>query len=343
MLTTLTPARVGQCTALAVALGLATGCAGGLRKTLREPSKPLEATTVFVYPIRFLGSSEPGWRNFELSERMLEAAVAQGGDQLAFFGPTEFKVLRYDGENAWVSSTALPLLVASGSRPEQGLVIRPVVERRVNSSVQEAQNEKGQAKGATSNELTTWVARLDLLHPSTQEVILELEGQVTVDPFAEPTPELEYDPAPALTALVEKLTTEAVKVACNHSKSREIAKQPEVFWAVTPRTALSLRTDPALVAEVIQLDALQTELLLQNIARVLKPSLTEAQANAQVNRPAGLAVLSPSGKLAAGDVIETVDGLPALPHVIARGRFKGAPVELKVRHPDGSTGETVFP
>jgi len=323
-----------------------SACAGGLRKTIREPSAPLELTTAFVYPIRFLGSSEPAWRSFELSERMLGVGVREGGDHLAFFGPTEFKVIQFEAENAWVSTTALPLLTGSGSRADQGAVIRTTVERRVTSSVQEAQNSKGQG-GATSSELTTFIGRVELIHPMTLQTLIEVEGQATVDPFAEPTPELEFDPAPALTSLLERLMAEVISVAVKHSKLREVSPDFGFTMATTPQSALSLRTDPAIAAEVLQLDALQREVLLENIARVLSPWLSGKPLIAVANSPsAGLAIVAVppgSGKLAPGDVIETVDGAAALPHVLARGRFKGSPVELRVLNREGATREVVLP
>lgn len=320
-----------------------SGCSGGLRQTVRQPSAPLEVTTVFVYPIRFLGQAEPAWRSFELSERMLQAGVREGGERLAFYGPTEFTVLRFEVEG-WVATTALPLLVTHGSRADQGLVIRTTVERRVTSSVQEAQNSKGQG-AATSSELTTFIGRVELAHPSTKEVLFEAEGQAVVDPFAEPTPELEYDPAPPLTMLVEKLMTEATRIAAKHSKFREVGPDFGLSLAVTPKTALSMRTDPALAAEVLQLDALQVEVLLENIARVLSPGLTGKALDSVVKAVAGVAVVAaPAGsRIAPGDVIESVDGSPALPHVLSRGRFKGAPLELQIRHRDGSSAEIALP
>lgn len=320
------------------------GCAGGLRKTVRAPANPLELTTAFVYPIRFLGASEPGWRSFELAERMLQVGVREGGERVAFFGPTEFKVLRFEADDAWRSTTALPLLTASGSRADQGVVIRTTIERRVMSTVHEAQNSSGRG-GVTSTQLTTYIGRLEVMHPSTQQTLFEAEGQVTIDPFAEPTPEMEYDPAPPLTALVERLMIEATSIAVKHSKSRDIS--PDFGWsmAVTPQTALSLRTDPALAAEALQLDALQTEVLLENVARVLTPVLQGRQLAMVVKSPPGVAVVSApaSSRVTQGDLIETVDGAPALPHVLSRGRFKGAPLELRVRRADGSTHDLVWP
>ena len=321
-----------------------SGCAGGLRARLRAPAGPLELTTAFVYPIRFLGSTEPSWRSFELAERMLRVGVRQGGERVAFFGPTEFKVMRFDDDRAWVATTALPLLTGSGSRADQGVVFRTTVERRVTSSVQEAQNAKGQG-GATSSELTTYLGRIEVIHPASGLVLLEAEAQAVVDPFAEPTPELEYDPSPALTALVERLMGEATDVAAKYSKIRDVSPDMGLILAVTPQTALSLRTDAAVASELLQLDALQTEVLMENVARVLTPWLTGKQLATVAGSVPGVAVVAvpPGSQANPGDVIEAVDGVPALPHVLARGRFKGAPMELRVHRRDGATAEIVLP
>lgn len=331
-----------SCLLLAV-LGLA-GCASGLRTTARSPSAPLELTTVFVYPTRLLGMSEPAWRQFELSERMLRSCVRVAGERLAFFGPTEFRVMQLENDHAWVASTALPLLAAQGQRPDQGAVLRTTIERRVMSAVQEAQNAKGQG-GATSSELTTFIARAELIHPSTAQVLYEVETEATVDPFAEPPPEAEYDPAPAMTALLDRVAAEAAGHAAKHSIPRVISADPGLSTAVTPKSAFSLRIDSASTAEAFKLDPLAAEVLLENIARVLSPWLTGRALATVVTSVPGVAVVGapPGSRLQPGDVIESVDGAPALPHVLARGRFKGAPMELEVRHRDGSSGNVVFP
>lgn len=329
---------------LVALLGLA-GCAGGLRTTVRSPSAPLELTTIFIYPTRLLGMTEPGWRQFELSERTIRTTVRIAGERLAFFGPSEFRVMQFENDHAWVSSTALPLLAAQGQRPEQGAVIRATVERRVMSAVQEAHNAKGQS-GATSSELTTFIARAELVHPSSAQVLYEVEAEVTVDPFAEPCPEAEYDPAPALTALLERVVSEAAEHAFKHAFKRPISADPGLIVATTPKTAFSLRIDSASTAEAVKKpDGLEAEVLLENIARVLSPWLTGKALESVVASVPGVAVVGapPGSRLKPGDVVESVDGAPALPHVLARARFKGAPMELEVRHRDGSSANVVFP
>ncbi|MBL9038299.1 MAG: hypothetical protein JNG84_07295 [Archangium sp.] len=320
------------------------GCSG-LKKTVRAPSQPLSVTSVFVYPVRVLGGAEPSWRLEELHARGLGVAVREAGDALAFYGPTEFKVLRPESDDAWVATTALPVLVSAGSRADQGLVIRPVLERRVNSSTNEASTLSGRAAGGASNEVTTWLGRVEVMHPSTKEVLLEAEGSVVVDPFAEPTAEAEFDPAPAVTALLESLIRTAAAVSAKHAAARPVAPEPPVTLALTPQTALQAQKPiEGAAVEPPVTDALQLELLSLNVARVLNPGLSEAQATKLAAKAPGLAVLtSGTGKLQPGDLVETIDGAPALPHVWARVRFKGAPAELHVRRADGTASDVVFP
>jgi hypothetical protein len=147
-----------------------------------------------------------------------------------------------------------------------------------------------------------------------------------------------------LTTLLEKLMAEATIQAVKYTKPREVSDQRGLRLAVTPQTALSLRTDPALAAELLQLDALQTEVLMENIARTLSPWLTGKQLSAVVSAAPGVLVVEApaSSPVLAGDLIETISGQPALPHVLSRMRFRGAPVEARVRRRDGSTAEIVL-
>lgn len=317
---------------------LLCGCAG-LTRAVKAPPQPLQLTTVFVYPVTLNGMPPSPPRVFELSQRAVDRAVQEGGDALAFYGPTEFKVLKPEVDSAWVATDAIPLLVGSGSRPDQGAALRIVVERRVASSSTQTESAKGQAKGASSNEETTWLVRAELLHPSSSTTLIEVSGQVTVDPFAPPPPEAEWDPSPQLTGLVERVVTEATRHALAHAASRTPTPRSPALFAATPATADWFPQG----ASDAEADALQREIQLQNKARLLAPRATETLAATLARALAGTAVLEGDGKLQAGDVVLKVDQLPALPHVLARVRFKGAPAELEVKRATGATEAVVWP
>lgn len=321
---------------VAAAMAWVCGCSG-LSKVVKAPPQPLELTTVFVYPVALSGAEKSAARVFELSQRSLDRAVAEAGDKLAFYGPTEFKVTKPEVDNAWVASDAIPVLVKAGSRPEQGAVLRVSIERRVASSSMQTESTKGQRQGATASEETTWLVRGELLHPSSSTALIELSGQVTVDPFQVPPPEAEWDPAPQLTGLLETIVAGVARHAAGHAVSRPVSAASAVVFAATPASAQWLG------AEEDGGDALQREIVLQNRARLMAPGVTELQAVALAKRPPGAAVVVGDGKLQPGDVVLTVDGAPALPHALARVRFKGAPAELEVKRATGATEPLVWP
>lgn len=312
------------------------GCSG-LSRVVKAPPQPLQVTTVFVYPVAITGMEKTPSRVFELSQRTLDRAVKDGGDRLAFYGPTEFKVMKPEVDNAWVASDAIPVLVKSGSRPDQGAVLRVTVERRVASSSTQAESLKGQARGGSSNEETTWLVRAEVLHPSSTTTLIEVSGQVTVDPFAVPPPEAEWDPAPQLTVLLDSIVSAAVRHAAEHAANRPVGPASPIVVAATPASMQWMGgvDDNA--------DALQREIAQQNRARLLAPSATELQAATLAKGLPGIGVLVGDGKLQAGDVVLTVDQSPALPHMLARVRFKGAPAELEVKRATGATEQLVWP
>lgn len=327
-------------------LGLGVAACSGVQKTVHPPKGELQLTSVFVYPFGFRWE-EPPYRKIELSQRLLDTAIAHAGDELAFFGPTEFSVLKASDDGAWVASTALPLLLASGSRPEQGVILRPWAEKRVNSSGVEVSDKKGRAAGAASNEITEYFGHVEIVHPSTQEVLVDVQGQVTVDPFAAAMPEDEFDPARPLTALMAQLTTEALTVAKAWAASRPVLKPLGLTVALTPRLVLGYveKEHPSLEAELSAGDPLQAELARQSHARFLAPWLPEPQLAKVVKAPVGIYVgAGPAdAKVQPGDVIVSCEGKAALPQHLNRMRFQSAPQQCQVRRASGEETEVYLP
>ncbi len=322
-----------------VALVSLWSCASGLTRVVHEPVAPLEVTTVFVYRTRLAGTPDTTARSTELSQRLITTALDETGDTFAFYGPSEFTVTRWDDDAAWVASNALPLLTMNGGRPDQGLVLRPRVERRVSGSLQSAQDTKGVNKGTSSNEVTTWLGTVEVLHPATRVVLAEVQGSVEVDAFESPTAENDFDEAPKMTHLMERLTRDALRLVKKHAKPRDATSLPSLSVAITPQAL------PVVVeGETLHLDALQAELLLQNRARFLCDGLTDAEAAKTLAMPAGLLVRSSgSDKLHPGDLILSVEGEPALPQVIERARFIGHPVQLHLKTASGANADVVYP
>jgi hypothetical protein len=306
---------------------LCSGCTGGLSRTVRRPPAPLALTALVVYPVQLAGGDYPPWRAHELGQRLTAAVVEAGGDRLAVVGPTEFRVLRWEDDAAWVASDVLPFLVRSGLTADGSAVLRARVERRVASQLQEARDARGRARSAAALEETTWVVRVELLHPGSATLLAELSAQATVDPFAPPTGEEEFDPAPPMSHLLERLAGEAVAEALTHAAARPAADPSRVRLAETPAAAAALPD-----AEVARLDPLEAELWRQSRARYLTPTLSDAEAARVARLRAGLYVVEapPHARIRKGDLIISVDGQPPERQVVARKRLGGLPVKVRL-------------
>lgn len=324
---------------------LLLGCASGFKETIHLPKEPTELTTVIVYPFGFRWP-EPSYRSFELSQRLIDSAESEYGDRLTFFGPTEFKVLR-DGDNSgWVSTTALTLITSNNEKAERAVMLRAWAERRVTTSSSETFDKRGKAKGGNSNEETLYIGHVEIVHPSSREVLVELSGDAKSDPFAEPTPDDEFDPAHTLTELMARLTQRALKTVASLSPPREVKPDPKVKLALTPTSSLAFKEEGRQSGseEMASLDPVAAELFVDNRARMLAPQLTDAQLTKVVKAPVGLFVTSapPESKLHEGDVIVGIDGGPPLPQHFYRLRFNTVPAQLLVQRA-GQQTEIVFP
>jgi hypothetical protein len=330
-------------------LGLVLCCAcGGVKVVAREPTAPLQIVGAFVYPFGFRWE-EPAYRSFEMSQRLLDVALDTAGDELSFWGPDEFRVMRASDDGAWVASTALPVLIGSGARPEQGLIIRPWAEQRVSGSSQEVQDNKGRARGGSASQETVYIGHVEVIHPSTREVLVEAEGTVTIDPFAEASPEADFDPAPPLTHLMEALMRAAVKKAAKFAATRAQQKLPELTLAVTPSATLRWQDEGRASAEVemAKMDSVSLDLFLQVRARFLNPQLNDGQASKLTKLPPGLYVrgpiADPKWKLEEGDLLIAFDDVKASRQAFCRLRFAHAPSQVKVRKATGETTEVLLP
>lgn len=307
---------------------LLVSCAGGIERHLHTPKEPLTFSAVVVYPPQLSGEEAPAWRTYELGERLVATAVDGAGQRVAFFGPTEVRVLRWSDDAAWVASDAVPLLIRSGIRPDQALVLRTTAEKRVASQHHEAQDARGRRRASVATEEVTWVARVELLHPSSGQLVAEVAGQVTVDPFAPLTGEEEFDAAPTMTHLLERLLLEGLSLVRPFEAGHPPAPPLKVAFAQTPAGTAAL-PDPTVAA----LDALGAQLWVENRARFLTPALPERVLGAVARARPGLWVLDAptDGSLQPGDVVIEIDGAPPLRQVLARKRLTVTPVPVRIQ------------
>jgi len=315
-----------------------TGCSGGITKVIRPPETPLTVSAVVITPVRITGTQAPGWRRFELAQRQVEVGLEDRGDRLAFFGPSEVQITRWE-EPGWLGNTAVPLLARSAIPVDQAVLIRTTAEQRLASSTQEREDEKGRAKGGVASEERTWLLTVELLHPSSRAILAELSAKVTIDPFATPTGEEEYDEAPPMTHLLESLTREALRIVRRWEADRPAASDSGLTLALSPAiTAAQPDADAA------QTDALQAEVWMQARAKFLSPWLTDEQLTKLARTAPSLVVMAApgGGSVQPGDLILSIDGQPALPQVLARKRLTGVPVEVRVGR-GGNERDAVIP
>ena len=291
-----------------------------------------------ITPVRITGTVGPGWRRFELAQRQVEIGLRDCGDRLAFFGPAEVQVSRWE-EPGWLGNSAVPLLAHAAVPVDQAVLIRSTVEQRVASSTQEREDEKGRAKGGVASQEVTWLITVELIHPSSRLIHAELSAQVMIDPFAQPTGEEEFDDAAPMTHLLEKLTREALHIA----RDWQIERPP------VADTGLTLALSPAITAAhpdaaLAQTDALQAEIWMQARARFLSPWLTDDQAAKLARTVQSLLVVAApgGGSVQPGDLILNIDGQPPLPEVLARKRLTGVPVQVRIGR-DGNERDAVIP
>ncbi len=333
---------LGAVLLLAVA---ASSCRSTAYQIRDELPSDLSASAVMVYPFVFRWS-EPAWRSFELSQRLIDVALVEAGDKSLFFGPSEFTVYRADEDNAWAASNAVTLLAAYSVRPEQALVLRGWAERRIQSAQGELLDSQGRTVGQSTVEETSYLGHVEIIHPSSRQRVLDVWGEARADPFAERTDD-GADPAPELTRLMEGLTREALRRLEEHLHApREPSPAPATV-ALVPWRAFEYSDEgrPAHLGAVALMDPLDAEIFRQQRLRFANPALETAVLDRMIRMPAGLYVLSAPerGKLAAGDVILQLDGQPALPQVLARARLGPTPVQAHVRHASGGASQILLP
>lgn len=322
------------------------GCTKRYQIATQLPAEPLKLTTAFVYPFAFRWE-EPAYRRYELSQRLVQRALeTRAAERLAFYGPGEVHVKKGVDEASFAASDALQLLMVSGQKADQGIVIRPWAERRVSTSVQEITDKKGRASGASGEE-TEYVGHVEVLHPSTHQTLVEVSGTVKVDVFAAPHPDDEFDPARALTELMLGLTAEALDALGPHLLARPVGEDPGLTLVSSPKLTLQYQDDesPALDQQLLTRDPLAGEVARQNRARFLAPWLPEDAVGKVSRLPAGVwvAAAPSSARVQPGDTILTIDGEPARPQHLHRLRFTGVPASCRVKKASGEETDVSLP
>ncbi|WP_240359877.1 hypothetical protein [Pyxidicoccus trucidator] len=325
-------------TALGLVALVALACRGPSLQVKHDVPADLGVAAVVVYPV-VLRWEAPAWRAVEVSQRLVDVALAEASAEALFFGPTEVRVYSPEADDAWAASDAVAVLAPYGVRPEGALVLRARAERRVQAGQREMLDSRGRSVGQSVNEAVVYLGTVEVLHPASRTVVLEVSGEAPADPFAVATDD-GADPTPELTGLLETLTREALKGLSGTLKPPR-APSPPVATSVAWLPWETLELGPELAGR----DVLDAEVLRQQRLRFANPGLEPALLDALARQPAGLYVREapPGAKLAAGDQVLSLDGRPAPPQALARTRLAPLPVEARVRKASGQIVSLLLP
>jgi hypothetical protein len=321
----------------------AVGCRAHYQQKLQlDPA--LEISAIVVYPFGFRWP-EGAYRSFELSQRLIDVVLDKAGDQALVFGPSEFHVYKPQDDNAWAASNAVALFPQYGLSAHKALVLRPWAEKRQATSQKELYDANGKPKGRSTVQEVTYFGHVELLHPSTRQVIVEELGEAQVDPFADHPDD--GDPAPELTQLMQGLTAAALDAVSDQLKAPAKPTSFDVTYELIPDEALKFEDEgrPELEKQLAKLDPVEADVVRLARVRFANPGIKDKEAGKLLKLPGGLYVTSAGSAFKArpGDVIHLIDSRPALPQTLQRARFAGAPVTVRIRRPTGISQETTLP
>ncbi len=299
----------------------------------------LDVQAVAVYPCNFR-YDEPAYRAYEVSQALALQAVATR--RFAVFGPGEFKLVRSSSENPFVGSDLALQLADRGLSAVAALVFKPTLEKRSQSAVKQLFDEQGRPRGSARVEEATLVARLEVFHSASREVIADAAGQVEVDPL---TPRDATDPLPEATALLKRLMSRVLDAIAERAPGKEVERAAGFDFVWNPKAALDFSVEgrPALAEALSKLDALEQEVALEARLRFFHPTLAASLLGKLGRLPGGLYVTAvseaatPSG-LQPGDLVLAVNDEQASPQSLQRAlraALPGQPIALRVKRSSG--------
>lgn len=302
----------------------ALGCGSVPVTTESSVADSLQVAAVVLEPVQGVGTGDTTALGQRLTAVTLEAV---SGEALVWAGE-EVQVL-YGERRDWTANTAVPLLRALHIRPEQTVVLRARVVSGAASSQQEVQGASGTAVG-TAAELH-WRATVEILQPSTGELLVETSAEAHADPFSGGGTEAATSQP---GAVLQHAASEALDRLRGHWTPPRAPRGPVLStWTVVaaPEGLLAHGLD----AEVQRLALLQ----------MANPGLDDSEAAHLARLPPGVLVReAPLGfRLRPQDLVLSIDSAPANAAALARCRFATSPMALEVRGPEGRLRRVNFP
>lgn len=296
----------------------------------------LKVQSVAIYPFTFRWA-EPAYRSYELSEMMVLQSIAT--NRYAVFGPGEFKLIRATSDNPFVGSDLALGLADRGLSPTEAIVFRPSAERRAQSAVKELYDENGKPRGTQLVEEITVLARIEVFHSASRELIADVTARAEVDPFSARDPS---DPLPELSLLLRKMMDALLVELATRAPGRLVERAPGFEYLWNPRQSLDFAMEgrPPLSKELKKVDALEQDIVVDARLRFFLPAADDTMLGRLKRMPGGLyvtKVVNPKSGLQTGDVITEVNGEAALPQSLHRQlrAADGKPVFLKVKRSSG--------
>jgi hypothetical protein len=295
---------------------LALACSGApTRRT--EAVSGLRVSALMVEPLRTSGGVGEDDAS-ALSARVGLRTVTTVSGRALVWGPSEVRVLHPERSD-WTATDALTIVRAAGVLPTEVLLIRARLDRNSAQGRQEVANRSGGSAAGASAEWTDRV-RVELLQPSTGNVVVESSAEIHVDLFGPDG----QGPGP----LLDRVLDDAIG-GLQAQWARAPLPALEV-WQLLPATG-----GMGLDAEVRQLGQL----------RLANPGLGEDDAVRLMRRPSGVYVRQAEiiTRLHAGDVVTAVDGVPASPQSLDRARQGSREVRLEVEPATGAVRRVRWP
>ena len=325
---------------LALIAAGAAACSHGARLRVTtgvKVTRPLGVRLALVGPVLLRWEEPSALLAFARAQDIVNELTGSG--QLAVFGPGQLGPGPDGAPQELEGADLARVALRRGLRLDQLVFVRAWAERRLSSSAAKLTDAQGKHAGAASAAEVTLVAHLEISHPATHSLLVEVAAEGTGDPAAE-HPVL--DSHPELGPLLVAATRAAL-----HALEGSLQLPPPLDLGLSlapgPGPALNYRTRGLRsLREIVQgQDELAQDLAALNVLAVVAPGLGDGEARLLRRSPEALLVRDARGRaeeagLRPGDLITAVGGAPAqqVQDPLTAALLGKLPLQLAVRRAD---------